>query len=152
MTNPLRLMIVALSGLLLTALGVAPPLQAHLIGDEYTFRVEPVDPIDPFRGAYVDLGYPDLESESGGQERGDVFIVLEQRGDVWAAAQQVRKRPDEGPYLACNDLGWRIRCGIESWFVPQDEAKTIEREVAGGHAIATVKIDSRGHAVLVGLG
>lgn len=166
MSSSLRLTIVVLAGLLLTALGVAPQLQAHLTGHEYTFRVEPVDPIDPFRGAYVDLNYPDLrapgsDAEDPGssglgtmpedQQRGDVFIVLRKSGDVWVAAAHERERPAHGPYLACNDTDWRIRCGIGSWFVPQDEARKIERKVADGHATATVKIDSRGHAVLVGL-
>ena len=28
-------------------------------------RVAPVDPIDPFRGAYVELAYPDLPEQAG---------------------------------------------------------------------------------------
>lgn len=168
MSTPIRVAIIVLAGLLLTALGVAPQLQARLTGHEYTFRVEPVDPIDPFRGAYVDLGYPDLRvpdhsadgstepsadlgSMPEGQERGAVYIILKRDGEVWVAADHVRTRPDQGPYLACNDDDWRIRCGIESWFVPQDKARKIEQEVREGHATATVKIDSRGHAALVGI-
>ena len=42
---------------------VWPPLSARLTGEEVALRVEPIDPIDPFRGAYVDLGYPDLPGQ-----------------------------------------------------------------------------------------
>ena len=51
---------VALVQLALVGVAVAPRLSARLTGDEYRLRVQPVDPIDPFRGAYVDLDYPDL--------------------------------------------------------------------------------------------
>ena len=46
--------------LALVALAVFPQLSARATGEELRLRVEPVDPIDPFRGAYVTLGYPDL--------------------------------------------------------------------------------------------
>ncbi|MBA2739897.1 MAG: GDYXXLXY domain-containing protein, partial [Nocardioidaceae bacterium] len=41
------------------------------------------------------------------------------------------------------------RCGIDSWFLPQDEALAMEQEVRDGRAVAVVKIDSRGNAALV---
>ena len=46
--------------LALVGLAVLPQLSARVAGDEIVLRVQPVDPIDPFRGAYVTLGYPDL--------------------------------------------------------------------------------------------
>src|SRR5690606_23157401 len=52
---------VAVAQLALVAVGVAPQLSARTSGETYRFAVSPVDPIDPFRGAYVDLQYPDLE-------------------------------------------------------------------------------------------
>jgi hypothetical protein len=54
--------IVAVQAVLVAA-GVAPQLSARLTGDTHTFRVEAVDPIDPFRGAYVTLDYPDLRRD-----------------------------------------------------------------------------------------
>ncbi len=60
----------------------------------------------------------------------------------------VTERPDEGPYLACEG-GWRLSCGVESWFTSDDEARRLEDALAAGTGIATVRIDSRGHAVLI---
>lgn len=159
---PLRLRLagLVLLGLVLTVLGVAPQLQARVLGDEYVVRVAPVDPIDPFRGAYVDLSYPDLVQGRGfdnenGQDglpgNGDVFISLERKGEVWVGSDWSRTRPANGPYLACNDRDWRMRCGIESWFVPQDKARELEQKVSSKGALATLKIDSRGHAAIVDL-
>lgn len=58
--HPARVAGVVLTSLALLAVAVWPQLSARFTGDEVVLRVQPVDPIDPFRGAYVDLGYPDL--------------------------------------------------------------------------------------------
>jgi uncharacterized membrane-anchored protein len=155
-TSPLRrTAIVGLAGLALAGVAVYPQLSARLTGEEITLRVAPVDPIDPFRGAYVDLQYPDLDQLGGRRddglddgERGDLFITLRQEGDVWVADARTRTRPESGVYLACSDHSWEVRCGIESWFLPQDEAAAMEAAVGDG-ALATVRIDSRGHAAIV---
>ncbi len=141
---------VALVQLALVGVAVAPRLSARLTGDEYRLRVAPVDPIDPFRGAYVDLNYPDLnlDDEIAGDD-GTVYITLEEDGDVWTASGYTRERPSSAPYLTCDDRDWRIRCGIESLFLPQDEAAAMEDDVAGGSMVAVVKVDGRGHAALV---
>lgn len=158
-----RIAIMLAAGVVLPALGVAPQLQARTLGEEYVVRVAPVDPIDPFRGAYVDLSYPDLQVPPKTEddddwdgmgvlddgESGDLFITLEKRGEVWVAGDHVRERPQDGPYLACSDRDWRITCGIESLFLPQDEARAMEREVSDGGMVATVRIDGRGHAALM---
>lgn len=146
--------------LALVGVAVAGPLSARLTGDEYLLAVQPVDPIDPFRGAYVDLGYPTLSgsSESGfwrpddvPGEQGEVFIPLVRDGGLWRGGEATRTRPDSGPYLRCNDAEWRLRCGIESWFLPQDKAIGVERAVASGSAVARVRVDARGNAALVGV-
>ena len=160
------------AGVVLPTIGVAPQLQARTLGKEYVVRVAPVDPIDPFRGAYVDLSYPDLRKPNldpgigdgsgettidGGMgsmpdnKRGDVFITLKKQGEVWVADKHQRERPDKGPYLACTNTDWRIECGVESWFAPQGKAREIEKQLADKGALATLKIDSRGNAAVVGL-
>ena len=151
-----------LGQLVLVAVGVYPQLSARAVGDELRLRVEPVDPIDPFRGAYVTLDYPDLRRNDssgfeGGQgsmedgEAGTVFVALRPEGDVWVAHDWTRERPEDGTYLRCDDRDWQIRCGIESWFLPQEDAKAMEEAVAGGTAVATVKVDGRGNTALVGV-
>jgi uncharacterized membrane-anchored protein len=159
MNRALRIGVVVAVQAALVATAVAPQVSARLTGDTYTFRVEPVDPIDPFRGAYVTLGYPDLrhqgatgtEAEQGtldDDESGALYITLTERDGHGVAEDWLRERPDSGAYLACDDSGWQIRCGIESWFLPQDEAVEMERVLRDG-AVAEVRIDSRGNAALV---
>ena len=146
--------------LALVAVGVWPQLSARAAGDEVQLRVQPLDPIDPFRGAYVTLSYPDLRHDAsrgvdGGHgsmedgRSGAVYVSLREDGDVWVADGWTRERPDHGPYLRCSDRDWQIECGIESWFLPQDEARAMEEEIAGGSVVATVKVDGRGNAALV---
>ena len=107
--------VVATSQLALVGLAVAPQLSARVAGDTYLVRVAPVDPIDPFRGAYVALDYPDLR-HGGSQsfvepglgsledgESGDVYITLVEEDGVWIGEEWSRTRPDDGPYLACDD-------------------------------------------------
>ena len=148
MNTRTRVALVCVLNLGLVGIAVAGQLSARLTGDEIRLRVEPVDPIDPFRGTYVDLSYTDISRRTTG-ETGDVYVSLARRGPVWEATGVAAERPTDGPFLKCHDDGWRLRCGIESLFVPQDRAREIETAVNGGHAVAVVKVDSRGHAALV---
>jgi uncharacterized membrane-anchored protein len=152
MRLPVRLAVVLLVQLALVGVAMVPQLSARATGDEFLLRVEPYDPIDPFRGAYVDLTYPDLQPPGDVASRsGTVYLPLKQEDGVWVSTGPVEQRPDSGPYLACDDHSWRLRCGIESYFLPQDEAAEFEDLVGSGTAVARVRIDSRGHAALVGV-
>ena len=150
-SRPARVAAAVVVQLALVAVAVSGQLSARLTGDEYSFRVEPVDPIDPFRGAYVALDYPDLvpNNENLPGDRGDVFLPLTEDGEVWAAGTPSRTRPDDGPYLACTDRNYEIRCGIDSWFLPQDDARELEGAIRDGDVVARVRIDGRGNAALV---
>jgi uncharacterized membrane-anchored protein len=145
-----KVTVVALVQLALVGVAVAPRLSARLTGDEYLLRVAPVDPIDPFRGAYVDLDYPDLDldRETPGDE-GTVYVTLERDGEVWVAGAHTRERPSGTPYLTCDDRDWRLSCGIESLFLPQDEAAAMQADLGNGSMVAVVKVDGRGNAALV---
>ena len=145
-----KVTVVALVQLALVGVAVAPRLSARLTGDEYLLRVAPVDPVDPFRGAYVDLDYPDLDldRETPGDE-GTVYVTLEQDGEVWVASAHTRDRPSGTPYLTCDDRDWRLRCGIESLFLPQAEAASMQADLGDGSMVAVVKVDGRGNAALV---
>lgn len=148
----------------LVGVAVAPQLSARVAGDEYRLLVGPVDPIDPFRGAYVDLGYPGLPlpsqvsidpDVSPQTPHGRVYVPLVRDDSVpgggWKGASIVGERPASGPSLQCENQGWRLRCGIESWFVPQDRALQIEQAMRGKGAVAVVRIDSGGRAAIVDL-
>ena len=138
-------------GQLALGVAVAPQLSARVLGDTYVVRVAPVDPVDPFRGAYVALDYPDLHHDpSSSGAGGDLYVTLVRDGGVWTAGEWSRERPDDGPYLACDDRSWQVRCGIESFFLPQDRALETERLLRDG-AVAELRVDSRGNAAVVGV-
>ncbi len=164
-SRTVRVGVVVLAQLLLVVVAVWAPLSARAVGEEVLLRVAPVDPYDPFRGAYVDLGYPDLpgqpmvegdtrteeELQAEQDARGTAYVPLVEQGGVWVGQPVQRTRPTKGTYLTCDDSSWRLECGIESWFLPQDRATALEDAVRGGTAIARVKVDGRGHAALVGV-
>ena len=147
-----KVTVVALVQLALVGVAVAPRLSARLTGDEYLLRVAPVDPIDPFRGRVrrprLPRPRPDDARDAVGDE-GTVYVTLEQDGDVWVASAYTRERPSGTPYLTCDDRDWRLRCGIESLFLPQDEAASMQADVGDGSMVAVVKVDGRGNAALV---
>ena len=149
-----RVAVASVLQLALVPLAVAGPLSARLTGEEYPLEVAPVDPIDPFRGAYVDLSYPGLQpgrrAARNELPEGEVFVPLVQEGDYWRADGYLSERPEQGPYITCDSTGWSMSCGIESWFTDQDEARRLESLVQGG-AVATVKIDDRGNAAIIAL-
>ena len=68
---------------------------------------------------------------------------------MWVGGPVQRTAPADGLYLTCDDSSWRLECGIESWFLPQDEAAGLQEALRGGTAVATVKVDASGHAALV---
>lgn len=158
-TRTTRVAVAAVVQLVLVGAVVWAPVSARLTGEEVRLRVEPVDPIDPFRGAYVDLSYPDLPGSSGvgdgssvpasEGERGTAYVTLTREGGVWVGGEVLRRPPADGTYLRCDDSGWRLRCGIESRWLPQDEAAAAQDSLRDGTAVATVRVDSRGHAALV---
>ena len=155
MNRSLRIAAACALQLLLVGVAVAPSLSARVTGQELRLEVAPVDPIDPFRGAYVTLAYPGLagavqeEDESG--PRGTVFVPLERvpGEDVWRGGRAQVQRPERGPYLRC-EADYRVRCGIESFFASQDRAKRLERELVDG-AVARIRVDGRGNAAVVGV-
>lgn len=151
----LTVALVAAVQLVLVSVAVAPRLSAYMRGEEYLLRVAPVDPIDPFRGAYVDLTYPDLQlgdvrRPADLRPEGTTYVPLVRDGDYWVGAGYQAERPEDGPYLACDSDGFSVSCGIESWFTDQDQARRLQAEVAEG-AVATVRIDDRGNAAIVAL-
>jgi uncharacterized membrane-anchored protein len=138
---------------------VYPSLSARLTGAEYLLAVRPLDPIDPFRGAYVALGYPDLRAsdpvptDPSQQPRmeptGTLYVPLVRNGELLRGGPAVRQRPETAPFLRCESDGWSRRCGIESLFLPQDKAATVEADLAAGGAVARIRVDRRGNAAVV---
>lgn len=158
MKTILSLALVATVQLSLVGVAVAPRLSAYTTGEEYQLEVAAVDPVDPFRGAYVDLAYPGVEPQRHPHRTGweppaagPVYLPLQEDGDVWVADGYERARPAHPPYLTCLSDGWDVDCGIDSWFADQDEAARLGRELGRDGGVATIRLDDRGHAVLVGV-
>ena len=135
----------------LVAVAVAPQLSARLTGEEHLLEVAPVDPVDPFRGAYADLSYPGLVATDGPVTdlEGTVFVPLRRDGEVSRPGRPRADPPADGPYLRCASDGWQLSCGIESLFLPQDEALALERQLAEDGALARIRVDGRGNAAVV---
>ncbi len=137
----------------LIVVGVGPQLSARLTGTEYRFAVGPVDPIDPFRGAYVQLSYPGLPMDDSGVE-GDAYIPLSRDGasGVWRGTAIQKLRPDRGPFLACHSEGYGTpTCGIESLFLSEEKARQVADDLRANRAVAIVRVDGRGNAAIVRL-
>ncbi|MEX2289434.1 MAG: GDYXXLXY domain-containing protein [Mycobacteriales bacterium] len=153
-SRSVRVAVACLLQLVLVGVAVAPSLSARVTGEEYRLAVAPVDPVDPFRGAYVTLSYPDLTQArgDGSSLSGIVFVPLEPvaGSDLWRGRPAQSQRPARGPYLRCNADSWRLRCGIESLFASQDTASRLERELLDG-AVATIRVDRRGNAAVLGV-
>ena len=136
---------------LLVGVAVAPQILARTTGEEYRLAVAPLDPIDPFRGAYVVLDYPGLPLQQDGRRsplEGAVFIPLRDvGGGLTEGGALTRIQPSQGPFLRCASDGFGVDCGIESLFASQDEARRIEQELITG-AVAVVKVDGRGNAAV----
>ena len=143
--------------LALVGVAVWPRLSARLTGTEYRFRVTTVDPFEPLRGSYVALRYPDLgvgrtPTTGFSSEPVDrrVYLPIVRGADgISTAGTALARRPAHGPYLACRDRGWEVRCGIESWFVSSGRAGAFQQAARSGTAVALVRVDARGNAALV---
>lgn len=153
----MRVGVVCLAMFLLLGVAVRAQLSARLNGTEVDLRVGVLDPIDPFRGAYVALAYPDLPGLAAASPAatdsfgsGVVFVPLERKGQVWVGRPPVREEPG-GRFLRCAARGERVDCGIDSLFLPQREAAAVSTRLRETTAVATVKVDDSGNAALLGV-
>ena len=142
-----------LTGMVLTS---AFPLVS---GKEIRVKTMPVDPRSLFRGNYARLGYefssiPEGKLPPGIQIRtGEVIYLMlapdpdESDGNFYRFDRAVLDRPDTGIFLrgrAMNNYGTiRVRCGIEAFFAPKEEALALERELRDG-AVAVLMVASNG--------
>ncbi|WP_248965898.1 GDYXXLXY domain-containing protein [Sphaerisporangium perillae] len=148
-SRPVLVAAALLLQVVLLVVAVRPQLSARLGGTEYRLAVAPIDPIDPFRGAYVMLRYPDLP-EADNEPAGEVFVPLARDGGLWKGGRLERRRPADRPYLACRTSGYgRLDCGVDSLFLPEDKARRVQDELAADRAAAVLRIDADGNAALV---
>ena len=105
-------------------------------GKEIVVRTQPFDPRDPFRGHYVVLNYEFNRSGTTidtlkGQT---VYAVMEPvpGSHLWQCKNHTTLRPTEGIFLAGYCKDWGIHYGIEQFFMQEDLAKKMEKELRIG--------------------
>ena len=112
MNSRLRFVLFVVVGLVQLAVAGGAIVKSELAlrtGEAFRFRIQPVDPVDAFRGRYVAIRFAvdrapapdDLDVKSGKR----VFIPLEMDGEGYAVLGQASaEKPMNGPYL-------RLRAG-----------------------------------------
>ena len=119
-------------------------------GREITLQTAPVDPRSLFQGDYAILDYEiavlpeDLRDFPAGSE---IFVVLQECGDVWCAAWHELARPRSSEVFirgVVNQRG-RLDFGIGTYFVPEGTGHIIER---AEDVKVVVALDDRGQAVI----
>ena len=75
-------------------------------------------------------------------------MPLVEDGEVWGRRPDA-SAPDDGPYLACDDRNWRIRCGIGAGSCRRTRRRELEDAIRDGDVVARVKVDGRGQRRLV---
>ncbi|MDH2423866.1 GDYXXLXY domain-containing protein [Sphaerisporangium sp. TRM90804] len=149
-SRPVLVALALLLQLVLLAVVVGPRLSARFTGEEYRLAVGPVDPVDPFRGAYVTLDYPGLPAPPQGYKEDVAFVPLVRDGALWKGAGITARRPQAPPYLACRATGYGwMSCGVESLFLPEDKARRVQDELTADRAAAVLRIDRNGNAAIV---
>ena len=112
-----RLAVACLLSAVLVGLAVRPQLSARLTGETYELAVAPLDPIDPFRGAYVTLDYPGLqEARPTSWQGGEVPVFVPLQRDRRPACGPVVGRCARRPWpgRTCAATPGRAVCGAAS--------------------------------------
>ncbi len=131
-------------------------------GDEYLVKTRPVDPRDLFRGDYVILNYDvstiqlnDVKTDSDSYNLGEeVYVTIKNTEGYLNVTGVLRYEPtnDDIKFIKAkvkrnysNTL--TLEYGIESYFVPEGEGKTIER-YRGDNMDVKIAVDKNGNALI----
>jgi len=134
-------------------------------GKVIRLKVMPVDPYSPYRGYYMTLRFEisrpedkDIQAQLDQLITKDVFVVLTEGEDgFWHIRSLHPDRPEDipqGTVVICGKAGYhRISYGIESYYVPEDKAGHIERDLRAhiDKAVAEVAVGPFGNAALIRL-
>jgi uncharacterized membrane-anchored protein len=135
-------------------------------GTPYRFRVAPIDPVDPFRGRYLRLGFLDTTvpvPEGHGLRRGqEVYGILQADEDGFDRVVRVSEEPPgSSDYLQVEieetDAGQAfIRLPFDRYYLQEHLAARAERiyresvSESGSNAFITVRVRD-GHGIVEGL-
>ena len=138
---------------------------------EIVLEVVPVDPRSLFRGDYVVLRYNISRLDKGLpaeelQRGATLYVTLEKAEDgSWRALKADTAAPAllpgqvmlrgrvESAWRGTGEAGQSVivRYGIESYFVPEGEGKSLERMVGEKRIAAVVAVDDDGNSAIKGL-
>lgn len=119
----------------------------------------PVDPRSLFRGNYVRLNYAigrigaDVAMDCRPRQGQRVYLRLRREAEHWTAAALACEQPGAGLFIRGRVVGtapYRLRYGIEAYFLPKQKAKAVERALVGG-ATALVYLQDNGRAAISAL-
>jgi len=150
MNSRLRFVLFVVVGLVQLAVAGGAIVKSELAlrtGEAFRFRIQPVDPVDAFRGRYVAIRFAvdrapapdDLDVKSGKR----VFIPLEMDGEGYAVLGQASaEKPMNAPYLRLRAGGiypdedgtrfvW-VSMPFRRYYMDEDRAPEAERAVWGG--------------------
>jgi uncharacterized membrane-anchored protein len=119
-------------------------------GDKVRLQVQPVDPVDFFRGEYVALDYRIARIPTQGIGPAEtVYVPLRPEGEIWMGNRITTERPDEGTFIRgrTRRLGG-IEFGIETFFVEEGDARRYEEAMVDGRLYADIVLDDDGKARL----
>jgi uncharacterized membrane-anchored protein len=120
-------------------------------GKRVILQVEPVDPLDPFRGEYVALSYPIGSIGTRGLETGQtVYVPLHKSGDHWSGHEATATRPDGAVTFIRGRIirPGAIEYGIETFYVEEGQARKYEQAMFDRRLDAEVVLDDDGKARL----
>lgn len=119
-------------------------------GKEVTLQTVPVDPRSLLQGDYAILDYEIAELHEWLKDRptgSEVFVLLQECGDVWCGTQQsVHEPKPKQVYIRgrINERG-RIDFGIGTFFVPEGTGSIVERS---RDVKVVVSLSSSGNSVI----
>jgi len=155
---PLTVLLIACAaGLAFNIRTVAVQESLVLRGEQWRFRIEGFDPLDPFRGRYIQFSVSELQTVPDGFAEGQtVYVSLERDGEGFArtASVSAEKPASDGGWLALKHIGAGSTEPLFSrYYVNEKIADELDRRFASsrGKAYITVRI-RRGKGAITGLG
>jgi uncharacterized membrane-anchored protein len=129
---------------------IADKYQVLRTGEEFRFRVNPVDPYDAFRGRYVRLGAWQSVRDSGSGRYG--LIAVDADGFAYISLV-TDERPATGAFVRSNNQSW-FSLPIERYYMEERLAPRAEelawRRAPGEEAYVTVRVKN-GKLIISGL-
>lgn len=112
-------------------------------GEEFKFRVDPIDPYDAFRGRYVSL-YSRQEVNGNGKYG---TIVVDEDGFA-RVGEILDQKPDTGTYVKSGS-SWRFSLPIDRYYMDEKFAPKAEALVQSTEQEAYVKVRIKNGALVI---